>query len=243
MTSGGGDTWGGIANIYWCMIRLWVQFNDQNIHNFNFWLNLAILKPRIYLKLQNTQSLGYKFGKKSRLRRWCKFLLENHKKSWFCDTWWQHLDAAYLMQIKWGASWSLNVLCLFWQITRSQAWIFIIKNLAYTYLRQFSEFWATKVFILFSRICKGGRYPHFIFIFYSSHIRKSPPKMAFGVICFISIYDILEITLNLIQNYTTNLLKLVSTTCYINYCIAGTTICQACVLVLATSGNFCYICI
>src|SRR5882762_4619459 len=70
------------------------------------------------------------------------------------------------------------------------------------------------------------------YIFYSNHIRKSPPKMAFGVICFISIYDILEITLNLIQNYTTNLLKLVSTTCHINYCIAGTTICQACLCLL-----------
>src|SRR5882762_8169735 len=78
------------------MIRLWVQFNYQNIHNFDFWPNLAILKSKIYFKLQNTQSLGYKFGKKSRLRRWCKFLLENHEKSWFCHMWWQHLDAAYL---------------------------------------------------------------------------------------------------------------------------------------------------
>jgi hypothetical protein len=68
------------------MIRLWVQFNYQNIHNFNFWPNLAILKHRIYSKLQNTQSLGYKFGKKFQLRRWCKFLLENHEKSRFCHT-------------------------------------------------------------------------------------------------------------------------------------------------------------
>src|SRR5882762_10923317 len=76
------------------MIRLWVQFNYQNIHNFNFWPNLAILKPRIYSKLQNTQSLGYKFEKKFQLRRWCKFLLENHEKSRFCHTRWRRLDAA-----------------------------------------------------------------------------------------------------------------------------------------------------
>src|ERR1700735_1222619 len=78
------------------MSGFWDQFNYKNIHNFDFWLNLAILKPRIYSKSQNTQSLGYEFAKKSRLRRWCKFLSENHKSHGFVTRGWRRLDAAYL---------------------------------------------------------------------------------------------------------------------------------------------------
>src|ERR1700729_3701753 len=78
------------------MSGFWDQFNYKNIHNFDFWPNLAILKPRIYSKSQNTQSLGYEFAKKSRLRRWCKFLSENHKSHGFVTRGWRRLDAAYL---------------------------------------------------------------------------------------------------------------------------------------------------
>ena len=77
-------------------VRLWDQFNYKNIHDFDFWLNLAILKPRIYSKSQNTQSLGYEFVKKSWLRRWCKFLSKNHKSHGFVTCGWWYLDAAYL---------------------------------------------------------------------------------------------------------------------------------------------------
>ena len=98
------------------MIGFWDQFWHENMHSYFFSQNFIFLKPRIYL-----QSLGNRFGKKSRLRMWCTFFRQNHKKSRFLS----HAVAAFGCSLSYHSYFQMIALGIICFISGMLSFVFV----------------------------------------------------------------------------------------------------------------------